>query len=282
MPDQLSLFDAEQTRSVLDRLISDSQLYRQSKDYKELLDFVARLPHIAPFNAMLLQIQKPGLRFAMHAKDWREKFGRYPKEGARPLLIMWPFGPVGFVFDQLDTEGDPLPEDVNAFVARGPITDEDLRKSEERLALKRMECNPVDAGDGCAGSVRILERSVDTKVSHRYRININKNHPAATRFATLIHELGHLYLGHLEADPKLRIKDRSTLTHQQEELEAESVSYIICARCSVESKAEPYIQNYVQCNDALDQIDVYEVMRAAGAIEAVLELNPKAFRGPLI
>lgn len=83
MPDQLSLFDADGTRSLLDRLITESRLYKTSKDYKELLDFVVRLRNIAPFNAMLLQIQKPGLRYAMSAKDWREKFGRWPKEGTR-------------------------------------------------------------------------------------------------------------------------------------------------------------------------------------------------------
>lgn len=94
MPDQLSLFDAVGARSLLDRLITESRLYKTSRDYKELLDFVIRLRPFAPFNAMLLQIQKPGLQYAMSARDWREKFGRYPKEGVRPLVIMWPFGPV--------------------------------------------------------------------------------------------------------------------------------------------------------------------------------------------
>lgn len=48
-------------RYLLDKLLSDSRLYRKSKDYKALLDFVARLRNFAPFNAMLLQVQKPGL-----------------------------------------------------------------------------------------------------------------------------------------------------------------------------------------------------------------------------
>lgn len=54
MPDQLSLFDADGARSLLDRLITESRLYKTSTDYKELLDFVIRLRHIAPFNAMPL------------------------------------------------------------------------------------------------------------------------------------------------------------------------------------------------------------------------------------
>ena len=64
----------------------------------------------APFNAMLLQVQKPGLTYAASAADWRLRFGRKPKEGARPLLILWPFAPVALVYDVMDTEGEDLPD----------------------------------------------------------------------------------------------------------------------------------------------------------------------------
>ncbi len=102
------MFETEEARSLLDQLLADSRLYTRSADYKALLDFVVRLRNFAPFNAMLLQVQKPGLTYAASAYDWRERFGRTPKEGARPLLILWPFGPVVLVYDVLDTEGDPL------------------------------------------------------------------------------------------------------------------------------------------------------------------------------
>src|SRR5437879_11391546 len=58
-------------------------------------------------------------RFAASAFDWRERFGRKPKEGARPLLILWPFGPVALVYDLMDTDGRDLPRDVWSFYARG-------------------------------------------------------------------------------------------------------------------------------------------------------------------
>ena len=58
---QHDLFEMDEERNLLDQLLTDSKLYRQSKDYKELLDFVVRLRNFAPFNAMLLQIQKPGV-----------------------------------------------------------------------------------------------------------------------------------------------------------------------------------------------------------------------------
>src|SRR3954447_25115351 len=71
---QLYIFENETARSLLDQLLTDSRLYTQSKDYKELLDFVARMRNFAPFNAMLLQIQKPGLRFAASEFDWEQRF----------------------------------------------------------------------------------------------------------------------------------------------------------------------------------------------------------------
>ncbi|MBS1208781.1 MAG: hypothetical protein H6R19_1179 [Proteobacteria bacterium] len=79
--------------------------------------------NFAPFNALLLQIQKLGLMYAASAMDGRERFNRFPKEGARPLLILWPFGPVALVYDMVDTEGEPMPVGMNPFAATGWMPD---------------------------------------------------------------------------------------------------------------------------------------------------------------
>lgn len=84
---QQDLFETETARSLLDQLLADSRLYTQGTDYKELLNFVVRLRNFAPFNAMLSQVQKLGLSYAASIRDWRERFGRMPKEGARPPTI---------------------------------------------------------------------------------------------------------------------------------------------------------------------------------------------------
>ncbi len=136
---QGSLFDTEATRSLLDQLLSDSRLYTQSKDFKDLLDFVARMRNFAPFNAMLLQVQKPGLRFAASAHDWKVRFDRKPKEGARPLLILWPFSPVALVYDVVDTEGRDLPRDVWAFYAHGAIDADRIASFKEPLRKKNID-----------------------------------------------------------------------------------------------------------------------------------------------
>lgn len=73
------MFEQEVARSMLDQLLEDSRLYTTSQGYRELLDFVVRLRHFAPFNAMLLQVQKPGISYAASAHDWLVRFKRQPK-----------------------------------------------------------------------------------------------------------------------------------------------------------------------------------------------------------
>ncbi len=269
---QLDIFESETARSLLDQLLTDSRLYTQSKDYKELLDFVARMRNFAPFNAMLLQIQKPGLRFAASEFDWRQRFQRKPKDGSRPLLILWPFGPVALVYDVLDTEGAPLPRDVFSFYAKGPVDVAKIASFADRLKRKNIEWLSVDAGDNRAGSIRVVKRAVDDKEATQYRMHVNRNHEPPIQFTTIVHEVGHLFLGHLGLDKKLNVPDRRSLEHRQRELEAESVAYLVCSRNGVNSASETYLQHYVDEHTKVDDIDVYQVMRAAGQVETTLGL----------
>jgi hypothetical protein len=269
-PSQPELFPAEETRSLLDQLLRDSRLYRQSKDYRDLLDFVVKLRNFAPFNAMLLNIQKPGLGYAASAEDWLRRFGRTPRAKARPLLILWPFGPVALVFDVVDTEGRDLPADVAFFPAHGPIDNARVGALCTRIARQNIVVRGFDGGDRSAGSIQLLRRATEAKKHSEYRLDLNRNHAPPVQFATLVHELGHLFLGHLGPDRMLNIPERSGLDHTQEELEAESVSFILCERNGVASKAEAYLTRFVTTNATVDDIDVYQVMRAAGQVETLL------------
>ena len=272
-PHQMNLFETEAVRSLLDQLLVESRLYTQSSDYKQLLDFVVRLRAFAPFNAMLLHIQKPGLSYAASARDWHERFGRIVRAGARPLLILWPFGPVALVYDVMDTDGDPLPEDVASFFARGTIGENKLKSFTPLMYKKNIELSWVDAGDRKAGSIRVIRRVPNGKEATQYRIHVNRNHAPAVQFATLAHELGHLFLGHLGPDGNLRVPERLRVAHTQQEFEAESVAYLVCARNGVRSKSETYLSNYVGAHTTVDEIDLYQIMRAAGQVETLLSLT---------
>lgn len=265
--------DADAARSMLDQLLADSRLYRSTQEYKNLLDFVVRLRNFAPFNAMLLQIQKPGLMYAASARDWRERFERRPKEEARPLLILWPFGPVALVYDVQDTEGKDLPDGVNAFAATGTMTAERMSRFVALLARKTIVSQWVDAGDGKAGAIQVSERPADPKAAVKYKVSINKNHAPAVQFATLAHELGHLCLGHLGPNKLLNIPERPRPLLKDREIEAESVAYLVCNRNGVKPDSETYLSGFVAANTDIDSVDFYQIMRAAGQVENLLGLT---------
>src|SRR5690606_25322576 len=115
--------------------------------------------------------------------------------------------------------------------------------------------------------------SSNPKEHSLYVLALNRNHLAPTQFVTMAHELGHLFLGHLGADPKLRIPDRSAPDTRVMELEAEAVAYIVSARNGVAAASESYLSAFVESDTTVDDLDLYQIMRAAGHVETVLGLN---------
>lgn len=267
-------------RSLLTQLLDDAKLYKDGKNFKELLEFVNSLTNFAPFNVFLLHIQKPGLRFAASKLDWKRRFNRTITEGARPLLILWPFAPVALVYDIEDTEGDDLPADVaQAFRATGAMTEIHINKFIKKLIKQGIDTKVIEYGDGHAGhierpahDIKINQQSDQAKEKPDYLIRLNKRHDCNVQFATLAHELAHLYLGHLGADKFLKIPDRRKKTHEIKELEAESVCYIVCHRNNVAPNSEVYLTNFVDDKLQAEDMDLYALLKAAGQIETILDL----------
>ena len=280
----MDLFDDKNERSLLTQLLDDSKLYKNGKNFKELLEFTNKLSNFAPFNSFLLHIQKPGLSFAASKNDWHNKFNRTIKEGARPLLILWAFAPVAFVYDVADTDGDKLPDDVAAvFRAKGTMTEKDIQSFIGKLIKSGIDTKLIEYGDAHAGHIQrpnnqlehypaVNRRSENVKEKPDYLIRLNKKHDANVQFSTLAHELAHLYLGHLGADKFLKIPARLNKSQDTKELEAESVSYIVCRRNNVVPNSETYLTNFVDDKLQADDMDVYAVLKAAGQIETILDL----------
>lgn len=257
-------------KSLLDRLIRDAKLYRTSAEYRELLDFVVRFRHMAPYNAMLLNVQRPGLRYAATPKDWMSRFGRWPRPAARPLLILKSFAPVEFVYDFLDTEGPDPPPGAFSFPALGDVSAWQVNQMIKRMQKRGIRTVLFDAGDKSAGSISVLRHSKDRKTPSLYNLAFNKNHAPAVQFVTIAHELAHLFLGHLGEDTRLEIKDRRGHSHAQVEVEAESVAYLVSRRNGVEARSESYLHRFAEAAGA---IDIYVIMSAVGKIEQILDLN---------
>lgn len=257
-------------RALIDQLIAATRLYATSDAVRELLEFTVRLREFAPFNAMLLHIQKPGLTHAATARDWWTRFGRVPKKGTRPLLILRTMGPVDFVFDILDTEGEEVPAGAFAFPTLGNLTEGRFAGITESVAREKIEIVQLDAGDAQAGWIQPLARSQSPRGKNWYRLGFNRNHPPPTRFVTVAHELAHLYLGHLGPDRGRRVADRRTTPEDLREVEAETAAYLVARRNGLWPRSQSYLARY---QGAFDRLNLHAIMRAANAVETAMGIS---------
>lgn len=257
-------------RSLIDQLIHQTNLYTTSKSFADLLTFVARMRGFAPFNAMLLHAQKPGITHAATAADWLARFNRRPKQDARPLIVMQAMGPVGFVFDVLDTEGDDLPPEAFAFPTFGTLSQ--ARWDEMQAAVRRAKITilQVDKGDAAAGSMTRSEAVIKGKQQPSWVVRLNENHDPKTQFVTLAHELAHMFLGHLGADAAHNIKARKGLGHDLEEVEAEAVAWVVAHRNGLTPKSEAYLDRY---KAAFKGLEVGTILKAANAVETAMGIS---------
>lgn len=258
------------SRSLIDQLIAATKLYNSSAAVQELIAFIIRLREFAPFNAMLLHIQKPGLTHAATAQDWWGRFGRVPKKGARPLVILRTKGPVDFVFDILDTEGRDVPVDAFTFPTFGNLTDNRFAEIIQTLKKERIDVITLDAGDGRAGWIKLLVASQAKTGKNLYQLAYNRNHDAPTRFVTVAHELAHLFLGHLGADSGRRVSDRRNTPHALMEVEAEMAAYLVARRNGLKPRSESYLAKY---KGAFEDLNLDAVTRAANAVETAMGIS---------
>jgi len=69
--------------SLLAHLLERSRLYHTRPDYLELLELVSRLRNFVPFDAMLLQAQKPGQTYAASVLGLADPFWSFTQGGRR-------------------------------------------------------------------------------------------------------------------------------------------------------------------------------------------------------
>ncbi len=281
---------AEQsTKHSLDELFNATYAYRSSQEFHDLVQFVQRFRFYSPYNALLIHIQRPGARFVAPPNRWRKKFGRIVKPNANPIVILQPMGPVMFVFDVSDTEPGPnqrpLPAGVDRpFEVRGGEIGDELFRTIDNAKRDGIRIHSKKTGSQAAGSIRRVggrnlspliykygkDRqgyTIKHEVPVRYELFMNQDLSPEARYATLVHELAHLYCGHLGTPNKKWWPDRIGLKHSIVEFEAESVSYLVCSRLGIDTPAETYLSSYIGSHENVPKISLECVMKAAGGIE---------------
>lgn len=243
-------------QTTLDQLYSRTSAYRQSQEYLDTLRFVAAMREFSPYNAFLLRLQRPRLRFAATATEWMTRFGRWPRVDPEPnpLVVLRPFGPVEFVYDLADTDGPEFPPYVlEPFQSGGMVQREQWDHLLTNMERRGMRWRMVREEVTSAGGVRRLASPLSAPKGQkgkralppvRFNVDINSLHDRTTQFVTLLHELAHVTCGHLGADPDDDWSDRQHLPLDVVEFEAESVAYLVGTRLGLSTPSEVYLADY--------------------------------------
>ncbi|MCS3679614.1 hypothetical protein GGP72_000223 [Salinibacter ruber] len=272
--------------AALSQLFRRSARYRRAEEYKQFLDFVGRFPQYSPYNAALLHVQNPGVSFTATRRQWRERFDRVPEPGARPYVILQPFGPVLFVYDLPDTEprsaeAQELPEKVTVpFAVEGELSDETWTRTlqncrkQEKVAVRRSANLHRRHGGQVERSP--FQTGPQNPSDCLYRVVINKNLEREEQYGALAHELGHLFCGHLGTDEEAWWDECSGIGKPQKEIEAESVAYLACRRTGLHSISERYLHWHAEraagsSSGLLPPVRLRTVLDTAGYVESMGE-----------
>jgi hypothetical protein len=138
------------------------------------------------------------------------------------------------------------------------------------------------------------------QLENRFKIyiNIQKNEPE--KLATLIHELGHIFLGHFNRYPALNKKYRKALkqnqnlnildredenficdrycelSHHVREVEAEMISWLTCKRLGIDIRPEHYVCEHleeIEASAEIRRIDKYHIMTGTTRVFKFLNLK---------
>jgi len=270
---------------ALDELFRVAGQFSTRGEYADLLYFIARFRMYSPFNAMLVHTQMPGATYVATARRWIQDYRRRIHPGARPITILQPKGPVLFVFDVSDTTPLPdapeLPQSVtNPFAIFKGKENGELDKTIENAKRDGVRVHQREFGSQHAGQIQVanssdvfhLSEGPKSKERHvtvpvRYELLLNSHQTSEERYATLVHELGHLYCGHLGTPNEQHWVDRRGLSNQVEECEAESISYLVCTRLGIETPSAEYLAGYLSDKGKMPVISVDTVVKVAGLIQ---------------
>lgn len=222
----------------------------QSETYAQYLQTMSRFHHYSVNNQVLIHMQKPDATLVAVFNKWKNQFGRNVIKGEHGIKIIAPtpfkkkieqekldpdtqlpmldedgkiiteektiqipmYKPVT-VFDVSQTEGKPLPQlahDLSGNVANYDVFMEALRRS-----------SPVPI------SIEVMRGGMDGYFDLEHQdIAIRKGMSEVQTVSAVIHEMAHALLHNRTKDTEEKTPEISRST---EEVQAESISYAVCA-----------------------------------------------------
>ena len=277
---QNRLVHFEDCAHAIDQMFRSALHEKGNGAFYDFLDSAQQFNNLSVYNAMLVRVQRPGAVMVGSPKQWRG-LGRHVLPDAIPIIILWPFGPVQFLFELADTEGVPLPGHTqNPLYAHGIVSEELFARTQAAAKEYGIEVVETDKyGDNLAGTAAGLGAYPELVARDKqrcFRVKLNARHDIPTKFATLAHELGHIYCGHLGDDSKGRWPNRRTLflNNKAMELEAEAVSWLVCQRNGITTRSKEYLNSLVD-ETSLKAVSMYAVYEAANRVESRTEAKKR-------
>jgi len=267
--------DLETASNPVDEVFAAISRFRSNRNFMELMQFIARFPNYSTFNGWLLYLQNPSATYVATARTWAQKYNRQPRRDAKPLIILAPMAPILFLFDIQDTEGTPVP---SALLRSQEIDDQQLGKfysatlhnaATHGIAVYETAFNndEIDTVSRITPALRKKYRNFELPKDTSYLILIDNTLPLAGRYASLAHELGHIFSSHLGINRHAWWPERGDLNIWGEEIEADSVAYLVCRRRGLKANAENYLHQFSETHQEISPFSMNAVIQSANYIE---------------
>lgn len=258
----------EQLKEITDRIEAGIRDIFESGDmekYRNYLRTMSRFHNYSLNNQALIHLQRPDATLVAGYNRWRDKFSRHVLRGEKGITIIAPtpykkkieqekldpdtklpildadgkivteekeieipmFRPVK-VFDYAQTDGKPLPERVASPVANLTGSVENYEVFME--ALRRSSPVPVE--------VKPLSADVDGYFSPKSQnITLREGMSEVQTVSAAVHEIAHAKLHNYGLQ---QAAERKAKSRNAEEVEAESISFMVCAYFGIETGANSF------------------------------------------
>ena len=258
----------EQLKEITDRIEAGIRDIFESGDmekYRNYLRTMSRFHNYSLNNQALIHLQRPDATYVAGYNRWRDKFSRHVLRGEKGITIIAPtpykkkieqekldpdtklpildadgkivteekeieipmFRPVK-VFDYAQTDGKPLPERVASPVANLTGSVENYEAFME--ALRRSSPVPVE--------FKPLPADMDGYFSPKSQsITLREGMSEVQTVSAAVHEIAHAKLHNYGLQQAAERKHKSRNT---EEVEAESISFMVCAYFGIETGANSF------------------------------------------
>lgn len=234
----------------------------KTENYKDYLNFCAKLPRYSVNNQILIMLQKPDATMCQSFGNWKD-MNRFVKRGEKGIRILAP-APYKMQKEQdkldaggkpiLDKDGEPVKETVEITVnAFKPVSTFDISQTEgdpiPTVGVSELT-GSVEGYEALMAAIKevvpvpISFENIDSGAKGYYhleenRIVIQEGMSEAQTVKTLLHEASHQALHSREAQNMSgEVKSKN-----QKETEAESVAYVVCKHYGIDT--EDYSFAYV-------------------------------------